>query len=410
MQPAKVERSTYMKQFVKRAFSGILALMAVLMMLPATALASESKDATPIGENVGWVRAKLTYQYDDGITGLNDSAITFVEGWSKKSDGWYYYNRDVSPGDRIRFISNVKIPTSWDNSVSNKKFRVIVTAELAEVAPKDEGWDANTPIAYSKSFDLWSMGYEHDEDVWIEEGKTWIMINEYQLDKDGNEVPYVNDKIITSGQLISKIVEFEIGGKKGANVKLVPEKPVKTVTVAGVDVDGKNVNGGTILTYGITVKNPAPDRREITITDVVDNRLTVTKINDGGHFIENPADEMGGTIEWKVWVDGKESATVTFLAKAPEGSFEEKGGLVIPNTAEATIVGKKLKSNTVIVGLGNPSALKKAIARATGDPARFALAIAVVVALSAGAIAVMLLIMKRRERAEADDDNTDKEV
>lgn len=398
-----------MKQFCRKVLSGCLALLAALMILPMTAFASETnKTATPVGENVGWVRAKLTYQFDDGITGLNDSAITFVDGWEKKSDGWYYYNRDVSPGDRVRFITNVKIPESWNNSVSNKKFRVIVTAELAEVAPKDDGWDANTPIAYSKSFDLWSMGYEHDEDVWVEEGKTWIMINEYQLDKDGNEVPYVNDKIITPGQLISKIVEFEIGGRKGANIKLVPEKPVKTVTVAGVDVDGKNVNGGTILTYGITVKNPAPDKREITITDVVDNRLTVTKINDGGHFIENPANEMGGTIEWKIWVEGRESATVTFLAKAPEGSFEEEGGLVIPNTAEAEIVGKKLKTNTVIVGLGNPSALKKIIARATGDPARFALAIAVVVILCAGAIAVMLLIMKRRKSADNDDD-VDKE-
>lgn len=397
-----------MRHVFKRILSGFFALIAVLMMLPATALASE-KTATPVGDNVAWIRAKLTYQFDDGITGLNDSAITFVEGWDKKSDGWYYYNRDVSPGDKIRFISNVKIPESWDNSVSNKKFRVIVTAELAEVAPKDEGWDANTPVIYQKSFDLWSMGYEHDEDVWVEEGKTWIMINEYQLDEDGNEVPYVNDKIIVPGQFISKIVEFEIGGKKGANIKLIPEKPVKTVTVAGVDVDGKNVNGGTILTYGITVKNPAPDKREITITDVVDNRLTVTKINDGGHFIEDPVNEMGGTIEWKVWAEGKGSVTVTFLAKAPEGSFEEKGGLVIPNTAEATIVGKKLKSNTVIVGLGNPSALKKAIARATGDPARFALAVAVTVVLCAIVIAIMLLIMKRNKDAVYDDDNEDKE-
>lgn len=385
-----------MLKLVKKLLASVFMLAMVVLMLPSSAYASE-KTPTPVGDNTAWIRAKLVYEYDEGITGLNDSIVDFAENW-KKTNGWYYYKKPVNPGDRVRFITGLTVPTEWTNELIDKTFHVVVHVEASEVAPGDTGWDENTEISYSKTFDIWNAGYAHDEDVWVEEGHLTVSINEYQLDKDGNEMPYVNDKVITPGQPISKIVEFEIGGKKGGNIKLVPEKPVKTVEVAGVNVDGKNVNGGTILTYGITVKNPAPDKREITITDTVDERLTVTD-TCGGTFITKPVNEMGGTIEWKVWVEGFESTTVYFLAKAPEGVTEEDA-MVIPNTAEATIVGKKVKTNTVIVGLGNPSELKKVIARATGDPGQLVLAVCVAIGLIVAAISLMMVIMKRRKSEE----------
>lgn len=391
-----------MKHRFNKVFARILAFVFALLMVPMTAFASGTdKKATPVGENSAWIRAKLVYEYDDGITGLNDSIIDFADKWGK-SNGWYYYKMPVNPGDRIRFITGLRVPTSWTSELSDKRFKVIVKVEAAEVAPGDTGWNENSEVVYSKTFDIWNNGYEHDDDVWVEEGHLTVGINEYQLDKDGNEVAYVNDKIVTPGQPISKIVEFEIGGKKGANVKLVQEKPIKRVMVKGVDVDGKIVNGGTLLTYTITQKNPAPDERTITITDVVDERLTVTKIGEGGYFLKEPVGEKGGTIEWKVPVKGSETITVSFQAKAPEGSFDEKNSLVIPNTADVGIFkGKSMKTNTVIVCLGKPSALKKIIARATGDPGRLAAALGAALALTAVAIAVMVAII--RHKKEEDD-------
>lgn len=398
-----------MKHILRNVFTRVLAFTFALLMIPMTAFASEEKKATPVGENSAWIRAKLVYEYDDGITGLNDSIVSFADKWGK-SDGWYYYKMPVGPGDRVRFITGLKIPTSWTSELSDKRFRVIVKVEAAEVAPGDTGWNENSEVVYSKTYDIWSKGYEHDDDVWVEEGHLTVGINEYQLDKDGNEVAYVNDKIVTPGQPVSKIVEFEIGGRKGANVKLVQEKPVKRVMVKGVDVDGKIVNGGTLLTYTITQKNPAPDERTITVTDVVDERLTVTKIEDGGNFIKDPVDEHGGTIEWKVPAKGNETVTVSFQAKAPEGSFDEKNSLVIPNTADVGIFkNKSMKTNTVIVCLGKPSALKKVIARATGDPRRLAMALGVAIALTAAAIAVMAAIIKhRKEENDLSDEMNDR--
>lgn len=382
-----------MLKFAKKLLAFVFMLAMVVFMLPSLAYASE-KTSTPVGNNIAWIRAKLVYEYDEGITGLNDSIVNFAENW-KKTDGWYYYKKPVNSGDRVRFITGLRVPTEWTNDLIDKRFHVIVHVEASEVALGDTGWDENTEISYSKTFDIWNVGYAHDEDVWVEEGHLTVSINEYQLDKEGNEVPYVNDKVIMPGQPISKIVEFEIGGKKGGNIKLIPKKPVKTVEVAGVNVDGKNVNGGTALTYKITVENPAPDKREITITDTVDERLRVTDTG-GGTFITEPVNGMGGTLEWKVWVEGFESATVHFLAKAPEGVTEEDP-MVISNTAEAMIVGKKVKSNTVIVGLGNPSELKKIIARATGDPGQLVLAVCVAIGLIVAAISVMMVIMKKRK-------------
>lgn len=368
-----------MKSLMKRIMT--MFCMAVLLFSSSMTVSASGKE-TPVGTNRGYIRAKLTYEYDEGVTGLSDDIIDFADGWTKK-DGWYYYDKPVAPGDRVRFITCVHCPTEWTNDVENKKFKVIVTAQASEVAPNDTGWDKNTDILFDRTFDVWSAGYAHDEDVWIEEGKLTININEYQLDKNGNEVPYVNDKLIVPGQPVSKIVEFVLGGDLGANVKIIPEKPIKSVTVDGVDVDGRDIEPGKVLEYGITVKNPAPDERTITVTDVVDNRLIVIDTFNGTMIAAPGAGDRGGTIEWRVKLKGGESEIVRFRAVVADGVVDD----VIPNTAEATIVGKKLKSNTVLVGIGEPPVIKKIIARATYDTANFFLPIIIIL------IAMMIIVI-----------------
>ena len=143
------------------------------------------------------------------------------------------------------------------------------------------------------------------------------------------------------------------------------------MTVDGVNVDGKIVAAGTAVTYTIVVKNPSPEKSMITIKDVVDDRLVVTD-TCGGTMTDGVPGSHGGTIEWTIDVEGNEEGYVNFIALTPS-DIEEGEGMTIPNTGEATIVGKKLKTNTVIVSLGDVSPLSQIIARATGDPMRFAL-------------------------------------
>lgn len=393
-----------MRHLIRKAASFFLATLFLLM--PAVPV--HAADETPVGENTGWVRAKLDYEYDEGITGLDDSIIDFADGWEKKDDGWYYYKSSVKPGDKVRFITCVHVPAEWTEKLENKKFCIIATAELSEVAPKDSGWDANTEIHYKKTFDVWNMGYQHDEDVWIEEGRTTIKINEYQLDKDGEEVPYKNDKLITPGQPVSKIVELEIDGTMGANVKLKPEKPVKTVRCNGVDVDGKDVDYGSVLTYSILVKNPAPDERTITITDQVDTRLIIldTHGNDAeweGVIVKEPVNGRGGTIKWEVTVPGYGSASVGFTAQAAEDVQDE----TIPNTADATIVGICMKSNTTLTGIGSPPVIEKVIARATYDTANFFGALVLLATGIITAAIVGIKLIRRMKGDKKDEEKTD---
>lgn len=384
-----------LKKFIAFAFSMTFAILAALAPV-STSFAADNKQATPVGENTAWLRAKLSWQYDAGITGLDDSLLEISnDGWSK-SGNWYYYNVPVNPGDKVRLINGVRIPYEWNNKTVDKKFRLIVTVEAGEVAPGDTGWNKNTEAVYSQDFTVWSQGYKTDEDVWVEEGKLKIRINEYQLDDKGKEVTYVNDKIVVPGQFVSKIVEIEVDGKKGANVKLIPEKPVKHVYVGNADVDGKIVDARTALRYTITVKNPAPDKRTITVYDTVDSRLKVTNTY-GGNL-------SGSKLTWSVDVEGYGEATVMFEAVPVEG-VSDKEAQAVPNTAEADIVGKRVKSNTVVVGLGPVSALKMAITRATGDYGIFGLLAIGVAAVAIIAIIIMMIRRKFKQRSEAENEN-----
>ncbi len=373
--------------------SALIKWMTALLLLfnlisPMTAYAAE----TPVGRNSGWVRAKLTYEFDDGVTGLSDDIVKFADGWTKRGD-WYYYKEPVAPGDKIRFITCVTVPSDWTEKLENKKFAIIATAEVSEVAPGETGWNTNATISYSKSFDVWSMGYKHDEDVWVEEGNLSVHVHESQLDKNGNEVPYVNDKLIVPGEHISKIIDLEIGGALGENRKLKPKAPVKTVECKGQNVDGGKVDMGAVLNYSIYVENPAPDGRTITVTDTIDSRLKVLDTG-GGTFTQKPAsDGSGGILEWKVQVKGGEGATVSFTAQVMENVKDD----VIPNQADATIVGQCKKSNTVFTNVGSPSVIKQVISRATYDTAHFAGAVILLGVLITGAIALVILIRKKKK-------------
>ena len=67
---------------------------------------------------------------------------------------------------------------------------------------------------YEKQFDLLNT---KDSDLIIREGSLDVEIVEYELDENGKEVPYQNNKMVTPGQFVSKIVDFELSGSLGTN-------------------------------------------------------------------------------------------------------------------------------------------------------------------------------------------------
>lgn len=192
--------------FISLACTMLFVAAALLCAIPAMPVQAST------GQKAAWIRAKVEYEYDDGVTGLDDSILVFSnDKWTKDDDNWYYYSDRVFSGDRIRFIDAVKFPTSWTNDIINKRFKVIVTVEACEALRGEEGYAKNHPASYSQTYELWSAGYSEKESVDVTKtGKMTVKVNEYQLDDDGDEVPYKNGKVIVPGQKVSKIVEFEL--------------------------------------------------------------------------------------------------------------------------------------------------------------------------------------------------------
>ena len=382
---------------IMKSIRNIVFRLAVLAALVFQMVPAPVYGFNIITPNSAWLRAKITYEYDEGLDGLSDKMINFAsEKWKKDGD-WYYYSDPVESGQKVRFINGVQLPTEWTSEQSYLGFRIVITVEASEVAKGEDGWDENKEASYSETFELWNNGYEHAEDIYVKEGDIKVTVNEYQLDDDGKEVPYENDKVITPGQHVSKIVEFAVSGQKGALIKMNPEKPVKTVMANNIDVNGKTVNPGTLLTYGITVKNPSPEMQRITITDTLDHRLTLLDTL-GGTLVSGTIGGYGGTIEWYVDVPGNGSATVNFIARAPE-TVAEGDGMTIPNTATASIIGQEIDSNTVITSLGEVSPLDQiiTIARSTGDASNLALMAGVLAAGIAVLAAVLVYAFRRRK-------------
>ena len=382
---------------IMKSIRNIVFRLAVLAALVFQMVPAPVYGFNIITPNSAWLRAKITYEYDEGLDGLSDKMINFAsEKWKKDGD-WYYYSDPVESGQKVRFINGVQLPTEWTSEQSDLGFRIVITVEASEVAKGEDGWDENKEASYSETFELWNNGYEHAEDIYVKEGDIKVTVNEYQLDDDGKEVPYENDKVITPGQHVSKIVEFAVSGQKGALIKMNPEKPVKTVMANNIDVNGKTVNPGTLLTYGITVKNPSPEMQRITITDTLDHRLTLLDTL-GGTLVSGTIGRYGGTIEWYVDVPGNGSATVNFIARAPE-TVAEGDGMTIPNTATASIIGQEIDSNTVITSLGEVSPLDQiiTIARSTGDASNLAL-MAGVLAVGIAVLAAVLVYAFRRRK------------
>lgn len=68
-----------------------------------------------------------------------EEGIKFSEGWLEGQDDFYYYQEKVLPGSRIPFFTEVTIPESWGNEISEQAFSIDLTAE-AVLADHFDPW------------------------------------------------------------------------------------------------------------------------------------------------------------------------------------------------------------------------------------------------------------------------------
>lgn len=199
-------------------------------------------------ETTVWIRAKLEYPSSDGVKDIGDDNIEMASSkWTKKGE-YYYYADPVRSGESIDLMKSVWIPSDWDNSYANKNFSVIVTVEASEVLPTDTGWNENSEVSYSQTFDTSVKGAEQ-QNLQVTKGNITIGLKEYQVDsKTGKEEEYVNDKIITPGEKVSKIVRITVNGDKS-----LIQKQKKTITITNIwtgDYANASILIGTAVACG----------------------------------------------------------------------------------------------------------------------------------------------------------------
>ena len=82
-----------------------------------------------------YVRIKISYDNtlsSDLITAI-ESGLDIQSGWTRGSDGYYYYNNIVQPGSSTEPIfTKVIIPTEWGNEIAGKTFSMTLSADLIQ--------------------------------------------------------------------------------------------------------------------------------------------------------------------------------------------------------------------------------------------------------------------------------------
>ncbi|MEG0549434.1 MAG: TasA family protein [Coprobacillus sp.] len=87
------------------------------------------------GSNAAYVRVKVTYtgELADAQYSELEAGIKFKDGWTKGTDGYYYFNKALTQTDKeVIAFDEVVIPEQWGDEVANKKFNIVVKAEAIQ--------------------------------------------------------------------------------------------------------------------------------------------------------------------------------------------------------------------------------------------------------------------------------------
>lgn len=96
-----------------------------LSKVPVITLDAKSQNA--------YARMKIDYT---GLTASQiaefQAGITLNPGWVLGSDGYFYYNTVLNPGDTATIFNTVTIPATWGNEMAEKSFSMNLKAELIQ--------------------------------------------------------------------------------------------------------------------------------------------------------------------------------------------------------------------------------------------------------------------------------------
>lgn len=145
--------------------------------------------------DTAFLRVKICFETESGkASPVTEEDLTIQKDWTKNGDYWYY-NYPVEEGDSIEFLQSVQIPHSCTSDMAKETFKIVLYAEAAENVRGVAAWDGKIDDFSGK----FSKAVKLD-----------LSLKEYELDADGNLIPYVNNKVVLPGDKIEKHVFLDI--------------------------------------------------------------------------------------------------------------------------------------------------------------------------------------------------------
>ena len=92
-----------------------------------------------------WIRIKPTFEYEEGMKGVDEDMFVFANNdWVKR--GEYYYCTHWLPTNGTEdFIKEVFVPTYWDSTYQDKKFEITFTADAVQSENFTPDFDSEDP-------------------------------------------------------------------------------------------------------------------------------------------------------------------------------------------------------------------------------------------------------------------------
>ena len=124
------------------------------------------------------------------------------ENWLRRGE-YYYYRSRVGIGETVEFMDGFRIAEKLAKEAEGLSFRLVITAQAAEVFPGDKGYEEPGEAVFLQSPAEYAQGLNSDQSL-VRNGVS-IVIREYSLE-NGRLVDYQNDRIVMPGEYVSKIV------------------------------------------------------------------------------------------------------------------------------------------------------------------------------------------------------------
>lgn len=79
-----------------------------------------------------WIRAKLDFE-TKAVVNFKEDDVTFMDGWIRKKDGYWYWPKEVKPGEKVQFMDAVSVPADWSSEqVKKTEFTARIHADAVQ--------------------------------------------------------------------------------------------------------------------------------------------------------------------------------------------------------------------------------------------------------------------------------------